>query len=159
MTEVQRIRHKDATVLDQVETRNRVWNPITLAWEVETNAAQAVTGPLTDTELRAADVKVTLDGEMVRPILPSTATVSQVASSASSVTLKASNASRMGLIIFNDSTAALYVKFGETASTTDFTVKILAGGYFELPFPCYTGKVDGIWAAANGYAYVTEMTA
>jgi hypothetical protein len=40
MTEIQRIRHKPSTVLDQIETRNRVWNPVTLDWEVETTQVQ-----------------------------------------------------------------------------------------------------------------------
>ena len=85
-------------------------------------------------------------------------TVTQVASSATNVTLKASNASRKGLYVFNDSTAALFVKFGATASATSFTVKIAAGGYYEMPpRPTYTGIVDGIWSAANGNAYVTEL--
>jgi len=33
MAEVQRIRHKTATVLDQVETRNYVYNPDSALWE------------------------------------------------------------------------------------------------------------------------------
>lgn len=36
MTVSNRIRHGPSTVLDQVEARNRVWNPTTLDWEVET---------------------------------------------------------------------------------------------------------------------------
>jgi hypothetical protein len=88
----------------------------------------------------------------------SSATVTQVTSSATSVTLKASNASRKGLSVFNDSTAVLYLKFGATASATSFTVKIGAGEYWESPAaPVYTGVVDGIWASANGFAYVTEI--
>ena len=33
---VERIRHGANTVLDQIETRNRVWNPDTLEWEPAT---------------------------------------------------------------------------------------------------------------------------
>lgn len=84
--------------------------------------------------------------------------VAQVASSAISVTLQASSASRRGLLIFNDSTAILRVKFGTTASATDYTVQVPPGGYYELPSPVYTGRVDGIWASANGNAYVTETS-
>jgi hypothetical protein len=89
-----------------------------------------------------------------------TATLANVASSASSVTLQASNSSRKGLNIFNDSTAILYVKFGATASTSSYTVQIAAGGYYELPASpaLYTGIVDGIWASANGNARVTELS-
>lgn len=87
-----------------------------------------------------------------------TSTLANVAGSATSVTLQASNANRLGWTVFNDSTAILYVKCGATASTTSFTVKMAAGAYWELPFR-YTGVVDGIWASATGNARVTEFTA
>jgi hypothetical protein len=95
----------------------------------------------------------------VIPSKPATATLANVASSASSVTLQASNAARMGWSIFNDSTSVLYLKYGTTASATSYTVQIPAGGYFEVASPVYTGRIDGIWAAANGNARVTELTA
>ncbi|HYE76826.1 MAG TPA: hypothetical protein VEI97_02475, partial [bacterium] len=64
---------------------------------------------------------------------------------------------RYGFRIFNDSTEALYVKYGATATTSDFTVKIAAGGYLEENH--YRGRVDGIWAAnASGSARITELT-
>lgn len=89
---------------------------------------------------------------------PATATLANVAASVSNVTLRASNAARMGLTIFNDSTASVYVKFGATASATSFTVFLGPGAYYELPNPVYTGIVDGIWTSATGSARVTEMT-
>lgn len=86
---------------------------------------------------------------------PSTATLANVASSASNVTLfTAANAN--GRAIYNDSTAVLYVKFGATASTTSYTVQIAANGYYEFPQPVYCGQVDGIWASANGNARLTS---
>ena len=87
-----------------------------------------------------------------------TSVVTKVASSATNVTLKVSNSLRLQLFIFNDSTNILYVKFGQTASLSDYTLKILAGGFYELPYPVYTGRVDGIWDSVNGNAYITEMT-
>lgn len=87
------------------------------------------------------------------------ATLANVNDSASSVTLQASNAARKGWTCFNDSDQALLVKFGATASATSFTVKIAAGGYYEMPRPIYTGVIDGIWAAdSTGAARVTELT-
>src|SRR5438552_3339938 len=50
-----------------------------------------------------------------------TATLTNVASSASSVQLIAANTGRVGLVIFNDSTQRVLVKFGITASATSFT--------------------------------------
>ena len=75
----------------------------------------------------------------------------------SNVTLKAINLARLGLSIHNDSTQILYVKLGTTATTTDYTVRMSAQDHYEVPFG-YTGRIDGIWASANGNAYVTELT-
>jgi hypothetical protein len=85
------------------------------------------------------------------------ATLASVASSATSVTLFAANASARGRFVVNDSTAVLYIKFGATASTSSYTVQLAAGGYYEFPDPLYTGIVDCIWASANGNARTTEV--
>ena len=85
------------------------------------------------------------------------ATLSNVSGSASSVNLLASNANAISRQVFNDSTAILYLKWGATASTTSYTVQIQPGGYYEFPQPLYKGAVDGIWSAANGSARLTEM--
>lgn len=106
------------------------------------------------------DVKVNPSGALTvasQEDRPSAATVTSISSSASSVQILASNGSRIMAIFFNDSSATLFLKFGSTASSTSFTVKILAGGYFECPFPCYTGRIDGIWESANGSVRITEM--
>jgi hypothetical protein len=87
-----------------------------------------------------------------------TATLSNVNDTASSTTLLASNANRLGAAIHNDSTAILYVKLGTTASLTDYTVRMAAQAHYEVPF-AYTGRIDGIWASdASGAARVTELT-
>lgn len=86
-----------------------------------------------------------------------TATGSNVSGSASSVTLLSLNLARLGFSIYNDSTAVVYVKLGTTASATDFAVRIAAGGYYEGPFG-YTGRIDAIWASANGAARIVELT-
>lgn len=89
-----------------------------------------------------------------------TATLSNVASSATTVTVLASNANRKGMMVFNDSTSVLYLKFGATASTTSYTVQIASNGYYEMPASpyMYTGICDGIWSSANGNARVTEIS-
>lgn len=89
----------------------------------------------------------------------SSATITRVNDTASSVQLVASNASRKGLYIHNDSTQALKIKYGTTASATDYTAKIPPDGFWEMPTaPVYTGRVDGIWAAdASGAAQITEL--
>lgn len=87
---------------------------------------------------------------------PTTATLANVASSASSVTLFSAAGNTNSRAIFNDSTAVLYVKFGTTASTSSYTVQIAASGYYEFPQPVFAGRVDGIWASANGSARLTS---
>ena len=101
----------------------------------------AITTPMPTKEIRAA-----------------TPTQSSVADTASSTTLLASNSSRLGATIYNDSTVTLYLKLGATASTTSFTVAMAASAYYEVPFG-YTGVIDGIWASdASGSARITELT-
>jgi hypothetical protein len=117
----------------------------TTAWKVD---GSAVTQPVSGT--------VTANGQAT-----ATSAVTNVAASATSVTLKASNASRKGLYIFNAGTANLFVKLGATATTTtSFSHMIPPNGLWELPdTPIYTGVVDGIWSATGGNgALVTELT-
>lgn len=90
-------------------------------------------------------------------VTTTTPAVTQVASSATNVTLLASAAGRRGSTVYNASTAILYLKLGATASATSYTTQVAASGYYEVPFG-YTGIIDGIWAAANGFAYVTSLT-
>ena len=97
-----------------------------------------------------------------QPTAPAPATssaASNVASSASSVTILAANAARRGATVFNDSTAVLYLLMGAgTASTSNYSLQMAALTYFEAPFG-FTGQLTGIWAAANGNARLTEVTA
>jgi len=94
------------------------------------------------------------------PTRPATSTVTTVADAAANATLLAANANRLGASIQNDSSAVLYVKFGATASSTDYTVRMVQNSYFEVPF-WYTGRIDGIWASDpnDGAARITELTA
>jgi hypothetical protein len=103
----------------------------------------------------------TVTGAVAVSSLPaaSTATLSNVSGSASSVTVLAANSARKGAIVMNDSTAILYLKFGATASATSFTYKLNGGETLELPSsPVYAGIIDGIWASATGAARVTELS-
>jgi hypothetical protein len=72
-----------------------------------------------------------------------------LASAATSAQLLAANTARIGLHLTNTDANAVYVYFGTTATATKFAVLIPAGGYYEMPQPIYTGRIDAIWAA-NG---------
>jgi|SRR5579872_2452166 len=183
----------------------------TSPWLVSVNnfpASVAVTGPLTDAQLRATPVSITgtiavtqsgawttgrtwtllnttdsvnvgnfpatqpVSGTVtanqgtspwvvsgtVSPSTVSSSVLTNTSASTSSVTLLASNASRKMATIYNDSNSVLFVKFGTTASSTSFTVKMSANSYYEFPSPVYTGQIDGIWTVAVGAARMTELT-
>ncbi len=89
-----------------------------------------------------------------------TGTLTSVAGTVSASTqLLASNTSRKGMYVYNDSTAILYLGFSATVTTTSYTVQIPANGFFEMPVsPVYTGVIAGVWSAANGNARITEMS-
>jgi hypothetical protein len=92
-----------------------------------------------------------------------TATLSNVADAATSTTLLAANTSRLGAIIYNDSTSKVWVKFGSAASSTSFTFEIPNDDWIAIPGEMgvvYTGIITGIWETdAGGSARVTELTA
>lgn len=62
------------------------------------------------------------------------------------------NGKRLGCSVFNNTTATLLLLMGENesgVSTSYFTVKVLAGGYWEAPVK-YCGMIFGALAAAPG---------
>jgi len=93
----------------------------------------------------------------IAPQKGSTATVTQVACSTTSAQLLASNSARKGAAIFNDTAVVALVKFGTTASTTSFTVKLPAGTVYDLSGPeIYYGRIDCVLASSTGNVYATE---
>lgn len=92
----------------------------------------------------------------------SASTTTNVAQSASAVTLKAANPNRKSLTIWNDSGLLgqnLFIKLGSGASATSYTVLLAQGEGYEMPLPIYPGIVTGIWSAGTGgSARVTETT-
>jgi hypothetical protein len=102
---------------------------------------------------------------MLSPVTPVGATRSsftQVADNAASTTLLAANASRLGAIITNTSSAILFIRLdGGTVTTANYSHRIAAsGGSYEVPFQ-HTGAITGIWASdpGDGNANITDFTA
>jgi len=89
---------------------------------------------------------------------PSSASIGTVASSVSAVTLIAAGAGPHGRIVYNSSTAVLYLAFGSGASSTNYTVQVPTQGTYDFGArgsAMYDGIVTGAWASANGNALVT----
>jgi len=90
------------------------------------------------------------------------AVITSVADNASDVQLLALSTGRIKFSIVNDSTAVLYVAIGgQTASTTQYSVPILPGQYFEsLNDIASQMEVRGIWASDpnTGAARITVYT-
>lgn len=85
------------------------------------------------------------------------ATFTSVAASLSNVTLLAANPNRKRAILYMDGTSPALVKFGATASSTSFSIKVLSQTYYELSFG-YVGIIDAIWiSTVNGAMRITEF--
>lgn len=72
------------------------------------------------------------------------------------------NNARIGGTVANDigSTSNLYLLLGASPSNkisaTNYTILLVPNGYYEIPFG-FSGRIDGLWSAAVGNAYVTEI--
>lgn len=80
----------------------------------------------------------------------------EVASDDAEVELLAANPARVTASVFNNSTAILYLKLGLGAALDEYTIKMAAGSYYEMPAG-YKGAVTGIWSAVNGFAHTSEF--
>lgn len=138
-------------ILDDADVRR---NPMT------EETGQAIVDELTDGTIGLGKAAASASLPVVQAEDPAAAaTISALASSASSAQLLASTAGRRGLTLYNTDANGVYVKYGTTASATSFTVLIPASGYWEMPRPIYTGRIDAIWAAdGSGSLYATELT-
>ncbi len=85
------------------------------------------------------------------------ATVTRVATSTSSVELRAAGAGGRGCVIHNDSAGVLYVKYGTAASATSFTYRLATQTAVELPQPLYGGVIHGVLDTGTGNAQVSTF--
>jgi hypothetical protein len=113
-------------------------------------ASVAVTGPLTDTQLRATPVPVS-----VASVGTGTATVSRVSvTNTAATTLSASNSAKSRVILYNEG-GTLYVKFGSTASNTDYTYTLTANSTLEIDG--YYGIITARKNSGTTFVQVTEV--
>lgn len=86
-----------------------------------------------------------------------TPTTFSVASSATSVTILAANASRRGISVMNDSTSVLRLSFTTPATSANAFIAMQPQSFLYLDQQLMVGNaVYGIWTSANGKAQVTE---
>lgn len=117
------------------------------------------TSPASVSEGQVGYLRMTLAHLLKTVSTADAAVVTSVNSTNASTTLLAANANRIGATFYNTDANALYLKFGATASTSSFTVKLNTDDYYELPNPVYRGVIDGIWAADGaGVCVITELT-
>ncbi len=75
-------------------------------------------------------------------------------------TLDEINEGRKGLFLYYNGNKTAFIKLGNSASQTDFTVRMSARSYYEVPGD-YCGIVTATWNAAGGtdnFMMVTEVT-
>lgn len=88
-----------------------------------------------------------------------TAVVTVFNSSGSQQTFVANNPQRTGFMVVNKADTDLYVKFGTTVTTTNFSFIISPQSMYELPLSYYSGQIVGIWTdSPTGSAFVTEIS-
>lgn len=98
---------------------------------------------------------------ITRPIIPSTvlSSLTSITGTAASVIVAATDGTRKGVLIVNDTIQAFFLKYGLTASTTSYSVRMPSLSYWEMPVPVWQGRMDGIWDASNtGAARVTILS-
>lgn len=109
------------------------------------------------TDQAAVPVSVASPLPVAPPSVTTAGTLTRASNNTSSATLMALNAARKGLLLYNDSTTNCFVKFGATASTTSFAVKLFATDSYSMDPPIYTGVVDYICDAASGNMEAVEL--
>lgn len=108
---------------------------LTVDGTVAVSGSVAVTGPLTDAQLRATPVNV-----FSTPTPASSSTVTLVTATGSNITLLAANSNRKKAIIHVEG-ATQYIKLGAAASSTSYTYKITANNTL-IEITGYTGIID-----------------
>jgi hypothetical protein len=151
----------DVTMLDPGDGISIVWLSFRKNAQVDDNIGLDWREISEPSVASATELRDLILGWNILPVIiasSSLSNVTKVDSDDENVILLEANLDRKMAVIYNNSNANLYIKYGEGASTDSFTVKMQAGDYFELPSPCYSGRIDGIWSEVNGNAMITEIT-
>ena len=105
----------------------------------------------------AVDVTRVQGTVQVQPAFASAQSLgTRIAGTVGNLILLAANPARQGAAFYVENGAPLYLKLGSLAGTFSYTLQVVAGGYYEVPFG-YTGTISGIWQFANGTVQITEV--
>lgn len=154
-------------------TQSGTWNITNISGTVSlpTGAATSANQTTANTSLSSIDGKLPAslgakspaNSISVTQAFAATSTLTNVASSATSVSLLAANNNRKTAIILNDSTSDLYVTLNASAaSTTNYSLFLAAKvgntpSFLAINGDDYSGEIRGIWSSANGFARITEV--
>ena len=94
----------------------------------------------------------------VSEVHPSNSVTTSLNASVTNQTALPSNPLRKGAIIYRQGTGTCYLKLGSNATSSDYTIQMTNNAVYELPFPCYTGRIDVIFSTADGSIKITEIT-
>lgn len=86
-----------------------------------------------------------------------TSAITSVSAAITDTPLLGINTGRFGAAVYAEGPGTLFLKLGNSASTTSYTVQMTPQTYYEVPF-YWTGSVNGIWGTASGTARITEIT-
>ncbi len=101
----------------------------------------------------------TLTPVQTYPSQGSSAPLTSVSGSITSVSLLAANVNRKTFFVYNESAATLYLAWGATASLTAYTSQVPPNNLYEMPnASTWQGAVSGIWTSATGAARITEVS-
>lgn len=92
-------------------------------------------------------------------VRPANSTTAQTSVNNTSITLLASNANRLGAILYNPGNTTVFVKLGTAVTTTDYSFPMTKGQSVELGQPVYTGAITGTVASGTQSINTTELTA
>jgi len=93
-----------------------------------------------------------------KPLAGTTTVVTGYGASTANVTVLAANTARHAATFFMEGKATAYIKLGATATSTDYTVKLLNNAYYEMPDQ-YTGQIDVVFDKTDAaqVLHITEI--
>lgn len=110
-------------------------------------------------DIQALSSVIQANGSSGGSVSATGAAVVSILATNTSTALLAADPDRIGVAIYNGGTTDLYLLLGAgTASSSNFSIAISAGGYFETPAGWAPLAMQGVWAGSpTGSAMVTVI--